>query len=249
MPKRPCALAIMPDNRVLLSADKFGDVYALPLTPSDHLPIPSQHTLISRSVTPGTPSTTGGSTPIPRLKADETVVHTKRNLKALENQKKAALERKQPTAQDNRPQFEHALLLGHVSMLTAICVAQATSPVDGKTRTYILTGDRDEHIRVSRGVLAQAHVIEGFCMGHEEFVSRLCMVKPASGEGNDVLVSGGGDDDLYSWDWVQNRLIGKVPLLSKVQEVVGEETNKLAVTRIVAQRDERGSWVWVICER
>ncbi|KAJ4417395.1 tRNA (guanine-N(7)-)-methyltransferase non-catalytic subunit trm82, partial [Neurospora sp. IMI 360204] len=31
MPKRPCALALTPDNKTILSADKFGDVFSLPL--------------------------------------------------------------------------------------------------------------------------------------------------------------------------------------------------------------------------
>ena len=31
MPKRPCAVALTPDESTLLCADKFGDIYSLPL--------------------------------------------------------------------------------------------------------------------------------------------------------------------------------------------------------------------------
>ena len=33
MPKRPCAIALTADDSQILSADKFGDVYSLPLLP------------------------------------------------------------------------------------------------------------------------------------------------------------------------------------------------------------------------
>ena len=92
------------------------------------------------------------------------------------------------------PRFKHELLLGHVSMLTDIASATVGS------RSYIVTADRDEHIRVSRGI-PQAHIIEGFCQGHEEFVSRLCFTKSRH------LVSGGGDAYLYVWDWLFYRLL------------------------------------------
>lgn len=54
--------------------------------------------------------------------------------------------------------FEHKLLLGHVSMLTDIALVVLNG------RNYIITADRDEHIRISRGI-PQSHIIEGFCLG------------------------------------------------------------------------------------
>ena len=243
MPKRPCAIALTRDNRTILSADKFGDVYALPLIPSVTSGSPnSAIATLSRSSTPSSASTT----PAPlKPQANELTVHTKRNLKALENQKrslhrKAAQEQQQ---QQQRPQFEHALLLGHVSMLTAICVGVERLP--DRTREYIVTADRDEHIRVSRG-LPQAHVIEGFCLAHEEFVSRLCM---APGGREDVLVSGGGDDDLFVWDWVRGRLLCRAPLLARVREV-REDASRVAVTRLLGCRwEDKETLVFALCER
>ncbi|KAK2073083.1 hypothetical protein P8C59_007392 [Phyllachora maydis] len=112
-----------------------------------------------------------------------------RNLRALLDQRKAVL---QPSEKPAAASFEHTLLLGHVSMLTGI--THATDPHTG--RPYIITADRDEHLRVSRGVLSQAHVIEGFCFGHDEFISRIC-IPPASPE---LLLSAGGDDEIYLWE-------------------------------------------------
>lgn len=113
-------------------------------------------------------------------------VHSGRNRKTLEEQLKQKA--KGPAKSKEPMRFEHELLLGHVSMLTDVTYAN----VDG--RSYIITADRDEHIRISRGQ-PQAHIIEGFCFGHEAFVSRLRLTPSG------LLVSGGGDDDLFVWDW------------------------------------------------
>lgn len=113
-------------------------------------------------------------------------VHSGRNRKTLEEQLKQKA--KGPAKSKEPMRFKHELLLGHVSMLTDVTYAN----VDG--RSYIITADRDEHIRISRGQ-PQAHIIEGFCFGHEAFVSRLCLTPSG------LLVSGGGDDDLFVWDW------------------------------------------------
>lgn len=122
-------------------------------------------------------------------------VHSGRNRKVLEEQLKQAS--KGPKKIKEPLKFKHELLLGHVSMLTDIVYATIDS------RSYIITADRDEHIRVSRG-LPQAHIIEGFCQGHEEFISNLCLTKSG------LLVSGGGDANLFIWNWHHYRLLEKV---------------------------------------
>ncbi len=169
-------------------------------------------------------------------------MHTKRNLRALENQKLSIARRAGAPEQQpgGRPQFEQTLLLGHVSMLTAICVGTTTTD-QGVAREYIITADRDEHIRVSRG-MPQAHVIEGFCLGHEDFVSRLC-VAPGGRAG--VLISGGGDDDLFVWDWVRGALLARAGVLEHVKRVVGSEgASKVAVTRVFACGGGGGGAGW-----
>ncbi|KAL3418976.1 WD repeat domain-containing protein [Phlyctema vagabunda] len=191
MPKRPCALAITDDDLTIISADKFGDVYSLPLiVPGDDI------TGIRTSS--DTPLIMSISTPQPFTPAaNDLTVHSVRNRKALENQKRQT----NRPAEKLAPEFEHTLLLGHVSMLTDI----ALSTLDGKG--FIITADRDEHIRVSRG-MPQTHVIESFCLGHTEFISRLCLVEGRP----EILISGGGDDALFVWDWHSGHLISKAEL-------------------------------------
>ncbi|RFU23951.1 hypothetical protein B7463_g12387, partial [Scytalidium lignicola] len=190
MPKRPCAIAITKDDSIIISADKFGDVYALPLietkTPSDE---PKDKTENLNSIKKS--SLTPKSKPFKPAASDLTV-HSVRNLKALQNQ----LRHSDHVTEKSGPDFEHQVLLGHVSMLTDLTLVTLNG------RDYIITADRDEHIRISRG-LPQSHVIESFCLGHNEFVSRLCVPKTRP----DILISGGGENALFVWDWRVGGLI------------------------------------------
>ena len=265
MPKRPCALALTPDNKTILSADKFGDVFSLPLlfTPSEPTAAAATTTTTSEVATPeptpSAPATPVVPTPPPttdiakaqslsvKPQANELTVHTLRNLKALENQKRC-MERQKAAklaAALQASQFEHTLQLGHVSMLTSVAVAVHPAHPN---RTYIITADRDEHIRVSRGI-PQAHVIEGFLLGHDEFVSRVCIPEKRG----DVLISGGGDDDLFVWDWISGKLLGKAPVLAEVKRALApeeaEKVTKVAVTRIFDVQQGEKTQIFVICER
>jgi tRNA (guanine-N(7)-)-methyltransferase subunit TRM82 len=199
MPKRPCALAVTDDDSTIITADKFGDVYSLPLILSE----------VEGYTTPsdiGTPAQAKDTTPKPFIPAaNHLTVHSQRNRKALENQRQQA----NKTSQKSEPTFEHKLLLGHVSMLTDVALAGFQG------RSYIITADRDEHIRISRGI-AQSHIIEGFCLGHTEFVSRLCIPQGRS----NLLISGGGDDELFVWDWLSSSLISKADLRSLVEDII-----------------------------
>jgi tRNA (guanine-N(7)-)-methyltransferase subunit TRM82 len=226
MPKRPIDICITPDDQTILSADKFGDLYALPVIPKE---TPSQIPITPEKE----PSTSF------RPQADETTVHTQRNRRALQNQLDAK-KHSGGTTKNTPASFEHTLLLGHVSMLTAVLMAK--DPETG--RPYILTADRDEHIRVSRGVLDQAHVIESYCLGHEEFVSRMTLVP---GKPN-LLVSGGGDDELFLWEWCKGRLLVKVNLLRHVQTAC-PDVEKIAVSGLFAQIVGEQCCVFVTCER
>ena len=180
MPKRLCSITITPDERTIVAADKFGDVYAIPLIPiADHDPRKSQ-TMQKEKFEPS---------------ASEFTVHTKGNLEALrqQRQQKKANERKEGLA------FQHRLLLGHVSLLTDVVMAQ--SIVGSETRNFVLTADRDEHIRVSR--YPQSHIINGFCLGHREFISKLCVLP----WNQDILISGGGEPSVKIWNWRASELL------------------------------------------
>lgn len=199
MPKRPSSIALTSDDSSILCADKFGDVYSLPLLPGEQKSLPK-------------PQAPGKSKPF-KPAATTLTVHTKRNLQALQQQLKHS--NKIPSGKST-PSFELNLLLGHVSMLTDLAFAslQLNTPND-RARHYILTADRDEHIRVSRGP-SQAHIIENYCLGHTSFVSKLCILRWAP----EILVSGGGDNYILIWRWVEGRVLQKVPLVNQEQESI-----------------------------
>ncbi|KAI1105204.1 hypothetical protein F4804DRAFT_331453 [Jackrogersella minutella] len=230
MPKRPSSIAVEEHSATILSADKFGDVYSLPLVPSAAPePPPPQETAAPSA---GSPAPT-----VPfRPAANRLTVHSKRNLRALEEQERSLSRRQEPRKE--LPGFEHELILGHVSMLTALALAAGP---DG--RRYVVTGDRDEHVRVSRAA-PQAHVVEGFCLGHGAFVNALCV--PAARPG--VLLSAGGDDEVFVWDWRAARLVWKVDVLARVREVLPDAT-RIAVARLGSYDVGGRCYVLAICER
>ncbi|KAK1730710.1 hypothetical protein CaCOL14_002808 [Colletotrichum acutatum] len=232
MPKRPCSVLICPDNETVLSADKFGDVYSLPLIPSEA----SQST--DAAAQPEAASETAPAAAKPFTpEANSFTVHSKSNLRALQSQLREQQKSKRDVTKE-QPTFEHTLQIGHVSMLTALTLASKGH------RRYIITADRDEHIRVSR-FMPHAHVIEGFCLGHANFISALTL--PIQ----DVLVSGGGDSELFAWDWENGRVLSKFDILGQVQQI-DKETTKVAVAQLLsANVTENGLQVpvvLVVCE-
>ncbi|KAM3419648.1 tRNA (guanine-N(7)-)-methyltransferase non-catalytic subunit TRM82 [Cercospora zeina] len=230
MPKRPCAIQILPDNETILVADKFGDVYSLPLIAATIDDVQAEE----RASEP--PS----DAPF-KVSASESTVHSQRNRKALA----AQMNQKNFTPRKEVLKFEHKLELGHVSMLTDM--KYLTREVQGQQRAYIVTADRDEHIRISRG-LPQAHIIEGFCLGHKEFVSKICRVGTSH-----LLVSGGGDDWLGVWNWKTFQLLKKFDLKALIKEVTADVEAKCAVSGIWSFDVQTGhgtDWaIAVACER
>ncbi|KAE8396688.1 guanine-N(7)--methyltransferase non-catalytic subunit trm82 [Aspergillus alliaceus] len=195
MPKRPCSIVLTDDGNTILCGDKFGDVYSLPLLPGDEpyvAPKPASR---------------------PKVPAATTLtVHSKRNLESLEQQLRYG---QKTTSTEEKPalNFQHQLLLGHVSLLTDVAYVSVPKGVDSaQSRSYILTADRDEHIRISR--YPQAHIIEGYCLGHTAFVSKLCIPRCAP----EILISGGGDDFLLVWKWSEGLILQKIPLVEHPSE-------------------------------
>jgi len=241
MPKRPCAVLVTPDNKTILCGDKFGDVYSLPLFPSVVVD------KVEENSKPGSKEDAGSKKYVPS--ATTLTVHSGRNRRALENQMKQ--KDLQAKAREG-PKFEYQLLLGHVSMLTD--VQFATEDVDGKTRGYIITADRDEHIRISRGA-PQAHIIEGFCLGHKDFISKICLLP-----GTELLISGGGDDWLGVWDWRAGSLKEKRDMRSALTTLFSSQSSTtsfgaespIAVSglwAVPAGTENKEATVLVACER
>lgn len=198
MPKKPCAVRLTPDDSAILCADKFGDVFSLPLLGQPRETKTAKRSLDDKS---GKDSTkTKAQKFIPS--ATSLTVHTKRNLNALKQQQN--LDRK--ILEKRTLSFDHELILGHVSLLTdVVCASVSANPLC--RREYILTSDRDEHIRVSRGI-PQAHVIEGYCLGHTQFVSKLCLIPSEP----TLLISGGGDGFLLLWNWLAGTIKQRIAL-------------------------------------
>ncbi|KAL9031794.1 MAG: hypothetical protein Q9196_000221 [Gyalolechia fulgens] len=208
MPKRPCAIAFTPDQKTILCGDKFGDVYALPLVQSQSEIFPIQSRADSTTER-NIPSNEASYAPSASLRT----VHTLKNRKALQHQLNSTSKK----VSQKTMEFEHQLLLGHVSLLTdIICVSMnRQDDLSSHDRTYIITSDRDEHIRISRG-MPQTHIIEGFCLGHTQFVSKLCV--PSWDP--QMLISGGGDDHLLVWDWLSGRTTHTVDLHRWVSDYI-----------------------------
>lgn len=206
MPKKPCAIALTPDDSTILCADKFGDVYSLPLM--GQALGPEAVNGANTSSTSGTINHKQKQKPF-APSATSLTVHTKRNRDALRHQQNS----KNIKAEKRALNFDQKLLLGHVSLLTDIACVTLASP-SYKPRNYILTSDRDEHIRISRGT-PQAHIIDGYCLGHTEFITKLC-VPPVYPH---LLISGGGDDYLILWDWPAGKMLQRFDLKSLVATI------------------------------
>ncbi|RDB23684.1 tRNA (guanine-N(7)-)-methyltransferase non-catalytic subunit TRM82 [Hypsizygus marmoreus] len=98
------------------------------------------------------------------------------------------------------------LILGHASLLTAFLLT-----ADEK---YIITADRDEHIRVSW--FPQGYNIEMYCLGHTKFVSAIH--NPSFSPGD--LISGGGDPVLKIWDWMTGKVKHEIEIWETVEPYV-----------------------------
>lgn len=222
MPKRPSSVVLGPDSQIIC-ADKFGDVYAVPLIQSETwTPAPSRQVVAKPEANPLT-------------------VHSKRNLASLKSQLKQIELNKRDIPNTDGPAFEQTLLLGHVSMLTKVVLGEQEG------RRYVLTADRDEHIRVSR-YIPQTHVIEAFCLGHKEFVNALTIPRSR----NSILVSGGGDPNLFVWNWPSGKLLSQTDILSLAQRVF-PTTSEVTVSQLESfdypSDSGRINFILAICEK
>ncbi|KAG1748777.1 WD40-repeat-containing domain protein [Suillus occidentalis] len=141
LPKKPTYINFA-DNKDILVADKFGDIFRYQLHPNS-------------------------------------------------NESSSGCTRDALSSHENPSGGE--LILGHASLLTTFLLT-----ADGQ---YIVTADRDEHIRVSW--YPQGYTIESYCLGHQKYVSAIHIPSFSPG----TLISGGGDSVLKLWDWMSGKLL------------------------------------------
>ncbi|KAK9457012.1 hypothetical protein V1511DRAFT_495967 [Dipodascopsis uninucleata] len=101
-------------------------------------------------------------------------------------------------------------ILGHVSMLVDLLITSYNN------KEYIITSDRDEHIRITQ--YPRSYIIERFCFGHEQYVSQLLVPTWAPS----TLLSGGGDDFIIHWDWTTGKMIEKKDIKSLLYPTYSE---------------------------
>ncbi|QLG73887.1 hypothetical protein HG535_0F03990 [Zygotorulaspora mrakii] len=89
-------------------------------------------------------------------------------------------------------------ILGHVSMLTDILFVR-----DLQGNKYIITSDRDEHIKISH--YPQCYVVDKWLFGHKQFISSLCNPIWKS----QWLFSAGGDECVFAWDWINGEKLAE----------------------------------------
>ncbi|THU92732.1 hypothetical protein K435DRAFT_671619, partial [Dendrothele bispora CBS 962.96] len=192
LPKRPTGALFTEDGQTIVVADKFGDVFRFPSLPSTPAPAPALET------------STDPSQPEPKKRR-------RRKPKPHPNPKTD----NPPVPRDSL--ISHAstsggtLVLGHTSLLTTFLLTKDVK----EGFEYVITADRDEHIRVSW--FPKGYVIEGFCLGCTQFISALHVPSFAPS----VLISGGGDKSLMLWEWLSGKLIGEIPIWEKVEDYMG----------------------------
>ncbi|PWY97862.1 hypothetical protein BCV70DRAFT_42281 [Testicularia cyperi] len=127
------------------------------------------------------------------------------------------------------------ILLGHVSMVTAL--EFIPHPTPGKVPPFVVTSDRDEHIRISRwGSKRLGYVIERFLQGSRSFVGALAVVP--DGAGSHCLVSSDGGDALRVWALPEAQAgASKAPPLSSEAACISINTIGSALAPYVLARD------------
>lgn len=103
-------------------------------------------------------------------------------------------------------------ILGHVSMLTDVAVAK-----DANNKSYIITTDRDEHIKISH--YPQTFIVDKWLFGHKEFVSSVDLPKWQT----KFLFSAGGDKEIFAWNWQSGELLSQYSFEDAVKPFINDQ--------------------------
>ncbi|CAE7193695.1 unnamed protein product, partial [Rhizoctonia solani] len=137
------------------------------------------------------------------------------------------------------------LILGHASIVIDFVLTHGEKQV--------ISADRDEHIRVSW--FPEGWDVDRYCQGHKKFVSALEIPLCAPS----VLVSGGGDPELYVWEYKTGKNIARIPIWDSVAPFIkvkggrrkpekpqGKRNKKKAAEEDVEMTPESGEDVLVV---
>ncbi|KAG2187429.1 hypothetical protein INT44_005117, partial [Umbelopsis vinacea] len=124
---------------------------------------------------------------------------------------------KQEAMKKNKP------IVGHVSMLTDMTLSD-----DEK---YIITADRDEHVRVSR--FPNGYNIESYCMGHTDVITNIQLLPWAP----NVLATVGGDCTFRLWDFMVGKELHSLQYKSHVEKYVPEGVDANSMDPIVMKME------------
>lgn len=106
--------------------------------------------------------------------------------------------------------FTQEPILGHVSMLTDVHWIK-----DSDGHQFIITSDRDEHIKISH--YPQCFIVDKWLFGHKHFVSSICCGKDY------LLLSAGGDDKIFAWDWKTGKNLSTFDYSSLIKPYLNDQ--------------------------
>lgn len=121
--------------------------------------------------------------------------------------------------EDDLPNQEFKLVMGHLSMLTDLALSY-----DEK---FIFTCDRDEKVRISS--FPNAYNIEGYLLAHKEFVIQIDQLD------ENKLISASGDSTIILWDFVQKKPLQEFNL----QSLIKEESEKRGINKFVYDHERK----------
>ncbi|KAG8691608.1 tRNA (guanine-N(7)-)-methyltransferase non-catalytic subunit trm82 [Ceratobasidium sp. 423] len=98
------------------------------------------------------------------------------------------------------------LILGHASIITDFVLTHGEKQV--------VSADRDEHVRVSW--YPDGWDVDRYCQGHKKFVSALEIPSCAPS----ILISGGGDPELYIWEYKTGKNIARIPVWDHIHPFI-----------------------------
>lgn len=136
---------------------------------------------------------------------------------------KNSLENRKSVASHSNPSLG-TLIVGHTSSLLSMTLS--------RDERFLVTADRDEHIRVSH--YPRGYNIERYCLGHTKYISAIHIHRHLP----HLLISGGGDRALYFWDYLKGTLLHRLDVWEVVHGSTKVSSQRRKWKRIEVKRGE-----------